>query len=193
MYSFRVGYSSGDITNLIGDIAKLKPTFFGSFPAFYNKIYNKIHENIESKPSILQSIVDQGIQTKILSFMKYGEMNNFFYDMLVFRVMKNVLGGNIRFMVSGGAPLSIEVKNFLTVVFSAPIIEAYGMTETAGLLTSTCYWDRKGGHVGGTLPCNRMHLRDVPELGLYTDDDFPTGEIYVKGNAVFKGYYKDPG
>jgi long-subunit acyl-CoA synthetase (AMP-forming) len=72
------------------------------------------------------------------------------------------MGGKVRYMVSGGAPLSIEVKNVLTVIFAAPIFEAYGMTEAAGCLTCTAYWDRQGGHVGGILPCNRMQLRDVP-------------------------------
>ena len=142
LFAFRVGYSSGDIKNLIGDIAKLRPTFFGSFPAFFNKIYQKIRENIENKPSFLQTIVDQAIQTKIRNFLKYGQIHHVFYDFLVFKIMRNILGGNIRFMVSGGAPLSIEVKNFLTVVYSAPILEAYGMTESAGILTCTSYWDK---------------------------------------------------
>jgi len=84
-------------------------------------------------------------------------------------MMRKVLGGRIRFMCSGGAPLSVEIKNFLTVVYGAPILEAYGVTESAGILTCSSYWDTKGGHVGGTLPCNRMHLRDEADLGLYTD------------------------
>ena len=106
--------------------------------------------------------------------------------------MKNVLGGKVRLFISSGAPLSIAVKNFLTVVFNAPIIEAFGMTECAGCLTSTLKWERKGGHVGGILPCNRLQLRDVPELNLSTDDRLPAGEMYIKGNSVFKGYFKNP-
>ena len=42
------------------------------------------------------------------------------------------------------------------------------------------------------MPCNKMQLRDVPDLGLSTDDNTPMGEIYIKGNAVFKGYFKNP-
>lgn len=74
--------------------------------------------------------------------MKYGKLTHSIYDAIVFKVMKNVLGGRIRFMVSGGAPLQVEVKSFLTVVFSAPIFEAYGITEAAGSVTCTAFWDR---------------------------------------------------
>jgi long-chain acyl-CoA synthetase len=45
------------------------------------------------------------------------------------------MGGRLRFLLSGGAPLSSEVKNFLTVVFSTPVFEAYGLTETSGVLS----------------------------------------------------------
>ena len=123
--------------------------------------------------------------------MKSGTLEHKYYD-LIFRVMKNILGGRIRFMVSGGAPLQVDIKNFLTVIFNAPIFEAYGLTEAAGCTTCTAYWDREGGHVGGTLPCNRMQLRDVPEYNLSTDAPQPTGLIYIKGNSVMKGYFKNP-
>ena len=56
--------------------------------------------------------------------------------------MRKVLGGRLRFMVSGGAPLHVEVRNVLSVIFGAPIFECYGITEAAGCLTSTSYWDR---------------------------------------------------
>lgn len=124
--------------------------------------------------------------------MKSGSLTHQIYDFIIFRVMKNVLGGRVRFMVSGGAPLNIEIKSFLTVIFSAPIFEAYGITEAAGSVTCTAFWDRQGGHVGGPLPCIRMQLRDVPELNIFTDSTPPTGIIYIKGNSVFKGYFKDP-
>jgi len=48
------------------------------------------------------------------------------------------------------------VKKFFTVVFSTPVFEAYGLTETSGILSSTARWEIKGGHVGGVLPCLKM-------------------------------------
>jgi long-chain acyl-CoA synthetase len=105
MFGFRIGYSSGDIKNLIEDIRKLRPTIFGSFPMFFSKIYNKIKEQIECRSNLVQTVIDHAIQTKIWSYMKHGTLTNKFYDAVIFKAMKNVLGGRIRLMISGGAPL----------------------------------------------------------------------------------------
>ena len=72
------------------------------------------------------------------------------------------------------------------------MFESYGTTETAGFLTSTAIWDRQGGHVGGILGCCKMQLRDVPSLKCSSDSNLPQGEIYVKGNCVMLGYFKNP-
>jgi long-chain acyl-CoA synthetase len=95
-------------------------------------------------------------------------------------------------MCSGGAPLYPEVKHLLSVIYSAPIFEAYGQTESSGNCACTAYWERSSGHVGGILPCIRMQIRDVPELNTDTRAALPRGELYIKGNSVMKGYFKDP-
>ena len=59
------------------------------------------------------------------------------YDSIVFKKIRNILGGRVRIMVSGSAPISGDILNFLKICFSCPIIEAYGMTETAGGSVST--------------------------------------------------------
>lgn len=48
IFGFRIGYSSEKVENLIKDIQYLKPTFIGSFPAFFNKIYEKLQENVKN-------------------------------------------------------------------------------------------------------------------------------------------------
>ena len=117
MYGIRIGFSSGSIDNLISDIQTLRPTVFGSFPTFFNKIYQKIKENIEKKPKLLQILFENAVSTKLFNYKKYGEIHHPIYDYFIFKVIRNILGGQIRFMVSGGAPLSVEIKNYLTVVF----------------------------------------------------------------------------
>ena len=61
MFGFRIGYSSGEIKNLIEDMKKLKPTIFGSFPAFFSKIHSKIKEQIECRSNVVQTIIDHAI------------------------------------------------------------------------------------------------------------------------------------
>lgn len=65
--------------------------------------------------------------------------------------MKALLGGNVRLMVTGSAPISGEVLDFLKVCFCCPIIEGYGMTETSGGASGTFASDEKSSHVGGPL------------------------------------------
>ena len=69
MCGFRIGYSSNDMANLIQDIQFLKPTIFGSFPAFFNKLHQKIKDNIESRNNMVQTLIDTAIQAKIWYFI----------------------------------------------------------------------------------------------------------------------------
>ena len=69
-------------------------------------------------------------------------------------------------------------------------MEAYGATECAGSVASTSLWETRAGIVGGTLSCGKLKLRDVPEYGYLSTDDPPRGEVLVKGNQVFHGYFR---
>ena len=141
---------------------------------------------------MVKSLFEYALSCKLEAYRKRGEIHNIVFDTLIFRAMKNLLGGNIRFFISAGAPLNREVRDNLTVIFQANFIECYGVTETGGICTSTAIWDRKGNSVGGILPCCRMQLRDVPDLNISTDNNPPTGMVYIKGNSVMKGYFKEP-
>ena len=103
------------------------------------------------------------------------------------------MGGAIRYIISGGAPLAKEVKDFFMVVYSCPVVEAYGVTEQTGAVCSTCTWDISSGNVGGPLSNVKLKLRDLPELGyLSTDLPNPRGEVCSNGLSVFKGYFRNP-
>ena len=86
---------------------------------------------------------------------------------------------------------------FLKAVLCIPILEGYGQTETTGAAFSTHAEDGDVGHVGGTRGHMEFKLVDIPEMGYHsTDRDLegnlaPRGEICVRGNGVFAGYYKE--
>lgn len=97
-------------------------------------------------------------------------VNHTFYDNLVFYKFREFLGGRVRVMVTGSAPISKEVLNFLKVAFCVPILEGYGQTECAAPATITWTQDPHSGHVGGPYPSCEIKLVDVPEMN-YTSDD----------------------
>jgi long-chain acyl-CoA synthetase len=112
------------------------------------------------------------------------------WDYLVFRKVQNALGGKVRLVISGGAPVNAETLKFFRCALGCMVIEGYGQTETTGVLTMTLPMETTGGHVGPPLRCAAIKLMDVPEMNYFSKND--QGELCAKGPMVFKGYYKNP-
>jgi long-chain acyl-CoA synthetase len=111
--------------------------------------------------------------------------------------MKEAFGGRVQVMLTGSAPISQEVLDFLKIACSCPILEGYGQTESTGASFATRAADPISGHVGGPVSNTEFKLVDVPEMN-YTSKDkdengnpLPRGELWMRGFGVFKGYYKD--
>merc|ERR1711977_58162 len=95
-------------------------------------------------------------------------------------------------MVTGSAPISAEVMDFLRCAFSCPIIEGYGQTETAAAATCTVVGSTGSGDVGVPLPSVELKLVDVPDMGYTAKDEVgPRGEICFRGPICCEGYYKN--
>jgi len=102
-------------------------------------------------------------------------------------------------MISGSAPISTEVLEFLKIAFCCQILEGYGQTECGAPATITWQKDPTSGHVGGPYRCLDVKLVDVPEMN-YTSEDkdektgvyAPRGEVCYKGYNNFKGYFRQP-
>lgn len=103
-----------------------------------------------------------------------------------------LLGGRVRRMLTGSAPINPDTLDFLKVCFCCPIHEGYGQTESCAASCLTSGLDSKAGHVGGPLSCIRIRLRDIPEMEYLSTDENPRGEICYQGNSIFKGYFKNP-
>lgn len=110
--------------------------------------------------------------------------------------MKKALGGKVRLIITGSAPISPKVLENLKAMFSCPIIEGYGQTEGTAMEFTTMAQDGSCGHIGGPLPHNEFKLVDVPELDYQSTDkdeqgnSKPRGEIWIRGTNVIPGYYK---
>lgn len=174
----------------------LKPTIFVSVPRLYNKMYEAINKAFSEKNYCLRSLIKKGLEAK-LDNLKSGLYTHWFYDALVFNKTKQILGGKVRVMAVGGAPISPKILDFLKIAFCAPIIEGYGQTEGCAYEFAGDYRDGVSGHVGGPFICNEFKLVDVESMNYKsTDKDekgnpSPRGEIWVRGPNVISGYYKN--
>ncbi|XP_014870225.1 long-chain-fatty-acid--CoA ligase 5-like [Poecilia latipinna] len=147
----------------------------------------------------VQSGATSPFQKWLLNFAaerKYAEVKdgivrkNSIWDKLIFHKVQESLGGRVRMMVTGAAPISPSVLNFLRAALGCQIFEGYGQTECAAACTFTLPGDATAGHVGVPLPCNFVKLVDVEEMNYFASNG--EGEVCIKGTNVFKGYLKDP-
>ncbi len=193
-----IGFACGDVSKLMEDAKILKPTIFLGVPKILERIYKRITDIKESLGWFKQKLFDRALNVKKSSFLSTGNLHHFLYDRLVFGKIRDTLGGNVRLMVTGSAPISKDILDFLRVCFSCPILEGYGQTESCAASVVTRSDDLIGGTVGGPVASCEIKLVDVPSLKYSSKDKdengnpLPRGEICTRGPIIFKGYFNDP-
>ncbi|CAG8587684.1 8982_t:CDS:10 [Acaulospora morrowiae] len=191
-YGASIGYYRGDILKLIEDMEELKPTLFATVPRLLTRIYAKIQQSTINAPGVKGALSRKAFATKIERLDKGLGNTHPFWDPIFFNKIKQVLGGRVRRMVTGSAPITAEILQFLRVAFSCDITEGYGQTEGIASATISLEGENRAGHVGGPVICCEIKLVDVPEMSYFsTDKPFPRGELCIRGTNVFSGYYKD--
>ncbi|NXX88360.1 ACSL1 ligase, partial [Centropus bengalensis] len=116
--------------------------------------------------------------------------NNSLWDKVIFRKIQASLGGKVRLMVTGAAPVSASVLTFLRTALGCQFYEGYGQTECTAGCSLSLPGDWTAGHVGAPMPCSLIKLVDVQEMNYLAAKG--EGEVCVKGPNVFRGYLKDP-
>jgi len=144
-------------------------------------------------PSLRGAIFRKAVAAKLEKLHATGDNTHVFWDKLIFRKIRAVLGGNLIQLACGSAPISPEVMDFLKIAFSCEVTEGYGMTETCATCSRTWPLDpSSSGTVGPPQPCNEIKLLDVPAMGYGADDKpNPRGELCIRGGNCFSVYYKD--
>lgn len=107
------------------------------------------------------------------------------------------MGGRIRIIGVGSAPVSQEIIDFLKICFSAPIFNGYGQTEGLGVQFASCQEEIDQESIGGPFQHCQFKLVDVQEMGYSHKDRLdgllsPRGELWVRGSSVIDGYFKLP-
>jgi len=189
-----IGFWQGDIKKVPEDIAELKPTLFVGVPRVFDRLAAGIQQRIAAAGGLKSWLFNFGFMNKLRNLKKGLPQNRAspLFDWLVFNKVKMGLGGRVRLVISGAAPLSGHVEEFLRVIMCSPVLQGYGLTETcAASFIQVPDVITMSGTVGPPL-CNiDARLESVPELGYDAlDKARPRGEICIRGKTVFAGYYK---
>ena len=191
----RIGFYNGDAKRLMEDAQILKPTCMCGVPRIYQRIFDGAQAKLKEMSPIVRRLFNKALELKMKDFQEKGILHNIFWDNIIFNKIKNILGGRIRFMLIGSAPMDSYILNFLRCTLSCEIVEGYGQTEDAAGILLTRTYDPVAGHLGGPGYSAELKLVDVPELEYKSTDVDPEtnkwrprGELCVRGPVLFKGY-----
>ncbi|RKP26443.1 hypothetical protein SYNPS1DRAFT_14170, partial [Syncephalis pseudoplumigaleata] len=188
-----VGFSRGDTALLMDDIALLQPTVFITVPRLLNRIYDKLTAATINADGLVGVMARRAVASKLDRLACGLGTTHPVWDRLLFNKIRQVMGGRVRVILTGSAPISKEVLQFLRIAFCCSVHEGYGQTECAAAGTITLPAENLAGHVGVPIASAELKLVDIPEMNyLSTDKPSPRGEICIRGHNVFKGYLKDP-
>ncbi|XP_046752946.1 long-chain-fatty-acid--CoA ligase 5 isoform X2 [Diprion similis] len=184
-----VGFYSGDIKHLTEDMKALKPTVMPAVPRLLNRIYDKVTAELQGS-FLKRMLFNMALRAKESEIKKSIVRNNSFWDKVVFKKIQDGMGGRLRLIMVGSAPLSGNVLTFARCVLGCLIVEGYGQTECCAPITLTVQGDHVPEHVGPPVACCCVKLVDVPDMEYFAVSN--QGEVCVKGTNVFAGYFKDP-
>jgi len=184
-----VGFFRGDIRGLMDDLAALRPTCIPAVPRIFNRIYDKTMAAAARSP-VKAAVLRWALSAKEAEMARGVVRADSVWDRWVLAPVRQGLGGRIRVVVVGSAPMAPAVLTFMRGALGCIILEGYGQTECVCPCTLTVVGDSSVGHAGPPLPCGAIKLVDVPDMGYSAADG--KGEVCVRGAAVFKGYYRAP-
>ncbi len=201
------------------DLATIKPTFLVSVPRVWEQLYKRVFDNVRKQPektqkifnfaqnvaltysTVTDHILDRFAETEdeqpreriARKGIALGLLPGYFLlnvpAQIILKKVKNILGGKIRFAISGAGALPEHVAVFFRAI-GVPILDGYGMTETTALAVGSQLPWPKRGCVGKPLQGVQVQIRD--ETGRVITRPGVKGELWHKGPHVMRGYYKEP-
>lgn len=167
------------------NMGEVRPTIAVGVPRFYEKVYGRVMAAMAQAPSVRRGLFNWAVSVghaatpyrlagrPMPAFLAFKHA---IADKLVFQKLRGRLGGRIRMLISGAAPLAQHLAEFFYAL-GLPICEGYGLTETSPLVSINTLEDLKFGTVG----------KIIPNVDVRIADD---GEILVRGPNIMQGYYK---
>jgi long-chain acyl-CoA synthetase len=181
-----LAYFGGDTKQIVPELMEVKPTYLPSVPRVFEKIYTLAQAAIQAKSPEEQEQAKAAVAlgVKVRDMINRGEevpeqLQKPFEeaDEELFKNVRAIFGGKVRHATSGAAPIAKEILEFFWAC-GVPVLEGYGMTETATAATTSTVAEHRFGTVGKALPGVELKIAE-------------DGEILVKGPNIFAGYHNN--
>ncbi|CRK86999.1 CLUMA_CG000812, isoform A [Clunio marinus] len=174
-----------------GDMTILQPTAMTIVPLILDRIIKTIDDKLNKGSAVEKAIFHLAYDYK-RKWLARGFCTPML-DALIFKKIAKILGGRMRVLVTGGAPLSPETQERIRVILCVSVVQGYGLTETTAGATLSSVRDSSVGRVGAPSPLVDIRLVNWEE-GHYrvTNKPYPQGEVLVGGFTISPGYYKLP-
>lgn len=175
-----------DPKNILSALKQVQPNAMCAVPRFYEKVYQTLVKKIDAASPTKQKLFKKALEVgaRVADKKRTGasipfglNLQHKFFNALVFKKIKNELGGNLEFLPCGGAMLKKEISEFFAAI-GLPVIVGYGLTETTATVTALPTKNYVYGSVGIPLPGVEIKIG-------------AENEILVKYGGVMKGYYKN--
>ncbi|KAI9262423.1 hypothetical protein BDA99DRAFT_511159 [Phascolomyces articulosus] len=180
-----------DVPATLSGALEAKPTIYASGAPFLTQV----KENIEKRYGN-SFLFRRGLDRKQAYFEDGRLVADSKYDMLVFRdIRQKTFGSNIRLLLIDNELEDGTLSPFFRAILGTQVLKSFNRPETAGTTTLSMFYDylADARSCGAPLPCNEIKLEDLPDKHLSSNDSpNPRGEVWIRGNNVFAGYWNDP-
>jgi long-chain acyl-CoA synthetase len=132
----RVGFFSGNIKTLADDIKTLSPTILPVVPRVLNRVYDKVMNEV-NKSKVKKAMFEAAMKYKMRELKNGIVRNTSWVDKIVFKKIRDQLGGRVKLLITGSAPLGENVMNFIRAALGCTVVEGYGQTEAVACVSIT--------------------------------------------------------
>jgi len=182
---------SDTLTQPHGDLREYRPVIFVGVPRVFEVFKKTIESKLAQRPPVVRALFRAALEARRRALSRGRDTP--LWNRLVFRPMRQIFGGHLSVVYSGGAPLNPKTQEFMCVVLGISLEQGYGLTETTACLAVQMLNDFSLGNVGTVHDACEVKLVDIPEMGYTTADrPCPRGEILARGPVVAGGYLQLP-
>mmetsp|Transcript_46360 Transcript_46360/g.100815 ORF Transcript_46360/g.100815 Transcript_46360/m.100815 type:complete len:745 (-) Transcript_46360:100-2334(-) len=185
-----------------GGLEEFRPTLMAGVPKVWETIKKGAEIKVAKGGALTQFLFALSLRVKKAAVKSHRYTPLF--DLLIFRKFKGMIGGRMKFTLSGGGGISADVQEWIRAAFSCPLVQGYGLTETCGGSTIQHPLDLSVGIAGSPLVSVEITLHSEPEITdangnsyLSTDTTHSDGsecagrgEVWLRGTSITSGYYK---